>query len=175
MRIIGSDESCRPQETAIEWGIVGPQGPQGEPGPQGPQGEPGLQGPQGEPGLQGPQGEPGLQGPQGEPGLQGSQGPQGPQGPSGTADITTQVSNLLTLGPHSAIRAILACVSGRRAINGGFTMLDHDTASLSFAQRFTQVSNGPVIGNERQWVIIMRNDTDDTGVGHAYVLCVPTQ
>ena len=82
-RIVGSAGDCRQPEYAVQWNIVGPQGPQGEQGPQGapgPQGPPGQQGPPGDPGPQGPEGE---QGPQGEQGIQGETGPQGDPGPEG--------------------------------------------------------------------------------------------
>ena len=110
IRIIGANDTCKNQETALDWGIVGPpgaagpQGPQGDPGaagatgpagpqgPQGPQGDPGPAGATGPAGPQGPQGDPGPagatgaagpQGPQGDPGPAGATGPAGPQGPQG--------------------------------------------------------------------------------------------
>ncbi len=46
VRIVGSDESCRPSETALDWNIQGPAGPQGETGPQGEQGPKGDPGPE---------------------------------------------------------------------------------------------------------------------------------
>jgi len=50
-------------------------------------------------------------------------------------------------------------------------MLDHDTASLSFAARFTAASNGPVESEPRRWVTIVRNPTDDVGALKAYTVC----
>lgn len=84
--------------------------------------------------------------------------------------FTTQRSGLLTLNPNSVVRVALACSVGV-AINGGFTMLDHDTTSLGFAPRFTYSSNGSVDGDTSRWVVIIRNDTGNTGTGHAYVIC----
>lgn len=55
LRVVAAGEACRNAETAISWGLVGPegpQGPQGEPGPPGPQGEPGPMGPSGLSGLE---------------------------------------------------------------------------------------------------------------------------
>jgi hypothetical protein len=47
LRIIGSGEECRPDETALEWNQQGPPGPQGPAGPQGPTGPVGPEGPAG--------------------------------------------------------------------------------------------------------------------------------
>jgi len=48
--------TCNPNETAIAWNQIGPQGLLGPQGPAGPQGPPGQQGPQGPTGPQGPAG-----------------------------------------------------------------------------------------------------------------------
>jgi hypothetical protein len=42
IRIVDDADSCRSQETLLEWNIEGPEGPQGDPGPQGDQGPPGV-------------------------------------------------------------------------------------------------------------------------------------
>jgi hypothetical protein len=47
IRIVGADDECGPNETALDWNAIGPQGEQGPPGPQGEQGPPGPQGPAG--------------------------------------------------------------------------------------------------------------------------------
>jgi hypothetical protein len=156
-----------------QMGPEGPPGPIGETGPQGPPGDVGPVGPKGDAGPAGPEGPKGDQGNDGAVGPQGPLGPQGPQGPSGVPGIRTQTSGQLTLNPHSVVRVQLLCSSSDPAIGGGFTMLDHNTASLSFAPRFTLASSGPVAGDPARWVVIVRNDTDDTGAGHAYVLCAP--
>jgi hypothetical protein len=182
VRIIEPNQSCRNHETAVDWGIIGPQG---EPGPQGPQGETGLQGPQGlqgesgpqgpqgETGPQGLQGEPGPQGPQGETGPQGATGPQGPQGPAGPNDIQYYRSGLVTLDPHTAIRVRFNfCPGGGRPFSGGFYYLDHDTVPPSFAPRFTYSSNGPNATGDG-WTTVIRNDSDATGVGYTYIYCAP--
>jgi hypothetical protein len=44
MRLVDATTACRPNETRVEWNVVGPQGPAG---PQGPQGPVGPQGPAG--------------------------------------------------------------------------------------------------------------------------------
>lgn len=85
--------------------------------------------------------------------------------------IRTQWSNVLTLSPHSSLRIQLLCFSTEQAIGGGYVMLDHDTAPLSFSTRFTAVSNGPVEGEPRRWVTITTNNTDDVGALKAYILC----
>lgn len=113
LRVVESLEECKKNEVGLEWNIVGPPGPKGDPGPiglQGPQGEQGPVGPQGEQGPQGPQGEqgpPGEQGPQGVPGERGQEGPRGekgeigdagprgPEGPQGPPGVTNGVSKAI--------------------------------------------------------------------------------
>ena len=81
LRIIGSNDSCKKNETLLEWNIIGPQGPAG---PQGPKGDTGATGATGPQGLQGPIGPTGSQGLNGDPGATGATGPQGPAGLNGT-------------------------------------------------------------------------------------------
>ncbi|GEM_PF-4954521 len=95
IRIIGATDSCKNNESLLEWniqGIQGPIGPQGLQGDTGATGSTGLQGPAGQNGAdgatgpqgpQGPQGSPGPQGPAGQNGADGAAGPQGIQGPPG--------------------------------------------------------------------------------------------
>lgn len=52
LRLVADADGCRPQETAIEWNVVGPAGPPGPEGPRGPEGPAGPEGPEG------PEGEP---------------------------------------------------------------------------------------------------------------------
>ena len=47
VRIIGPNDACKSQETAVHWAIAGAPGPQGPAGPQGPPGPQGPQGPAG--------------------------------------------------------------------------------------------------------------------------------
>ena len=159
VRLIEPDGDCNRNETAVDWSITGPQGPQGATGPQGPQGDPGPQGPQGDPGPQGPQ---------------GATGPQGSQGPPGPNNITYfQSSDLRALSPNTINKFTWAdCPGSARSINGGFFYLDHDTASGLFALRFDIRSNGPN-ANGDGWTTLIINDTDDTGVGYPYVYCAP--
>ena len=95
LRVLAPGQSCKKNETAIDWNQVGPQGAQGIPGlkgDKGDKGDPGAQGPEGlkgekgDPGIQGIQGEkgdPGIQGEKGEKGDKGDPGPQGEPGPAG--------------------------------------------------------------------------------------------
>jgi hypothetical protein len=85
VRIVGPNDTCKKNETAIDWDITGPAGPQGPAGPAGPAGPEGLQGPAGADGKEGPAGPAGPEGPQGLPGDDGKQGPAGPSGPQGPA------------------------------------------------------------------------------------------
>jgi type VI protein secretion system component Hcp len=59
LRIVAADESCKTNETRLDWNIAGPTGVAGPAGPAGPQGVPGPEGPQGATGPEGPQGPPG--------------------------------------------------------------------------------------------------------------------
>lgn len=72
LRIVTAETVCNADETPLEWGVIGlegPEGPQGEQGPAGSQGPLGPVGPQGAQGPAGPQGLPGPIGPQGPPGI----------------------------------------------------------------------------------------------------------
>src|SRR5690242_1957895 len=53
VRIVGAYESCKSNESLLEWGIGTGQGPQGPAGPAGPPGPQGIQGPAGPPGSDG--------------------------------------------------------------------------------------------------------------------------
>ena len=68
VRIVGSADVCKSNETSIDWNVTGPAGPAGPAGPSGPPG---------------PKGDVGPAGPAGPEGPQGPQGPTGPQGPAG--------------------------------------------------------------------------------------------
>lgn len=46
VRIVAQQVSCKPNETAAHWNVIGPQGPPGPQGPAGPQGPPGQSGSQ---------------------------------------------------------------------------------------------------------------------------------
>jgi len=86
LRIVGPEDRCHPDESALTWnrnGPQGPAGPQGVAGPSGPQGPAGTAGQQGPAGPAGPQGAPGIAGPQGATGPAGPQGDLGPAGPQG--------------------------------------------------------------------------------------------
>ena len=56
LRIISATGTCKPNEIALDWSIVGPQGLPGTPGEPGEKGDTGEPGAPGEPGLQGPPG-----------------------------------------------------------------------------------------------------------------------
>ena len=89
IRIVGSADDCKSQETPLTWNIVGPQG---LPGPQGPKGE------------------------QGEKGDQGDQGPAGPAGVSGYEVVSKdfQITSYVFSGDYS-----VDCPSGKVVLGGG--------------------------------------------------------
>src|SRR3954451_6974922 len=79
-------ETCKNNETALNWnqtGAQGAQGPKGDKGDTGPQGPAGATGPKGDKGDTGAQGPAGATGPKGDTGAIGAQGPKGDTGPAG--------------------------------------------------------------------------------------------
>ena len=70
IKIVGENEECNNNWSALDWNGEGPIGPQGPAGADGADGADGAQGPQG---------------PAGADGADGATGPQGPQGPPGVA------------------------------------------------------------------------------------------
>ena len=85
VRIVSAETTCAANETALEWGVVGLQGPKGDAGATGATGPQGLKGDTGAAGPQGLQGITGATGPQGPKGDTGATGPQGLKGePGGT-------------------------------------------------------------------------------------------
>lgn len=106
LRIIGANETCKANETALDWNIQGLQGPQGNPGPQGapgPQGETGPAGPVGPVGPVGPQGGPGPQGATGPVGPAGAPGPVGPVGPAGPVGPIGATGPVGPVGPAGPV------------------------------------------------------------------------
>jgi len=87
VRIVASPAACSKTEVAVQWSVIGAQGPAGEVGPQGPIGP---AGPVGSPGATGLPGEIGPEGPQGVPGAQGEPGLAGASG---------AVTDALRVGP----------------------------------------------------------------------------
>jgi hypothetical protein len=96
VRLIGATASCKKTEIALDWGIVGPAGPQG---PTGPQGDPGPTGDPGPAGLQGPAGEDGA------PGISGYEIVRGP----------------VVSGEGGRITAVATCPAGKKVLGGGGT------------------------------------------------------
>ena len=87
IRMVPAEEPCRPNETRIQWNVVGPKGDTGDQGPIGPQGPKGDTGEQGPIGPQGPQGEKGDKGDKGDPGEKGDKGDQGDPGTDGAPGV----------------------------------------------------------------------------------------
>ncbi len=63
LRLVESDEECRPNEEPVHWNVEGPEGPAGPEGEQGPQGP------------------------------EGPAGPEGPEGPAGHAEVFVNVED----------------------------------------------------------------------------------
>jgi len=150
---------------------VGALGPEGAPGPGGAPGQPGAQGPAGPAGPTGPQGSAGPQGFSGPPGATGSQGPPGITG------VRVVRSGQVNVAPNSASRIRLACGGSEIALAGGFHFLGHDADAFSlsdFVDRIRLVSIGPGDTASR-FVIIVRNESGQTGAGFAWVSCAQDQ
>lgn len=60
VRLLAPGDSCRQNESPVEWSVQGPEGPEGPAGPQGADGPAGEAGPRGIEGPQGPPGAPGA-------------------------------------------------------------------------------------------------------------------
>jgi hypothetical protein len=154
VRIIGPNQQCRNHETAVDWGIIGPQG---EPGPQGDIGPQGPQGLQGETGPQGPQGMQGETGPQG---ATGAQGPQGPQGPGGEI----RRSPTYTINPNTIFSISFSCPSNRQILSGGWLMDETNPAGA-----FHLIQNGPT--TDSLWRSQVANDISSPITGHFWIVC----
>jgi hypothetical protein len=120
IRMVAATEACRPNETRIQWNVVGPAGATGATGPIGPTGATGPTGqtgaigpigpigPTGATGATGQTGETGPAGPTGSQGLQGIQGIQGPAGAAGS--IAGQLESCV---PNTNFTGYLVYVPGR--------------------------------------------------------------
>jgi hypothetical protein len=141
VRIVGPNDTCKKNETAIDWDITGPAGPAGPPGPAGPAGPAGPEGPQGPQGpagadgKEGPAGPAGPEGPQGLPGSDGKEGPAGPQGPPGPQGpglTGLQVAEELSqLNSDDDKTILVLCPSGEHALGGGATIGGPSSVALT--------------------------------------------
>ncbi len=105
VRIVSAGTACNANETALEWGVVGLQGPKGDAGatgPTGPQGPKGDAGSTGATGPQGPKGDTGATGPQGPKGDIGATGPQGSKGDTGATGSQGPTGNTGSTGATGA-------------------------------------------------------------------------
>jgi hypothetical protein len=126
LRIVGANDTCRSNETPLDWNIAGVAGPQGPIGVQGPMGLPGS------PGPQGPAGTPGEPGPAGPPGVLGfynviSAATTVDTGVEGVALAACAPGDVVTGGGHqftayipTQIAGVTATISRPNLINGTF-------------------------------------------------------
>jgi Collagen triple helix repeat (20 copies) len=138
LRIVGPNDTCKKNETALDWDITGPPGPPGPPGPEGQQGPAGPVGPPGPMGAEGPSGPIGPQGPGGPPGPAGPQGPQGPaglQGPPGPPgpglsglEVTEHLSELSSEDDKVVL---VLCPVGKQAMGGGASIGGPSSVALT--------------------------------------------
>lgn len=102
----------------------------------------------------------------------GPRGEPGPAGPSAGSTIRIIRSEQTAIRANGGAGIRLVCASNELAINGGFYLLGHDQISnfTPFIDRFRYISNGPVDG-DRQWITLIRNESDDPGSGFFYIYC----
>ncbi|MEZ4635780.1 MAG: hypothetical protein R2856_12615 [Caldilineaceae bacterium] len=81
----------------------------------------------------------------------------------------------MTINANSVVQIRLVCSGSKVAVNGGFVFTGHEQDGAGiFAERFLIVSNGPPTPGSTtpiEWVIFVRNNTNNTGVGYAYYYC----
>lgn len=145
LRILSSNQTCKPKETGLDWNIIGPAGPKGDKGNPGPQGIPGTPGAKGDKGDPGTPGTPGVKGDKGDPGTPGTPGTPGDKGDPGApgtpgtpgdkgdkgdpgAPGTPGLAEYETVPVEQPITAAggyvfdAACPNGKTAISGGYTL-----------------------------------------------------
>ncbi len=101
IKIVGANDNCKNNETALDWNQQGIQGP---PGPAGPIGAPGVAGPTG------------AVGPKGDTGPSGSPGAAGPAGP-GLA-VYERNRTGFTIGVTTLLAIDVSCDAGDTALSG---------------------------------------------------------
>jgi hypothetical protein len=163
VRLIGATDSCKKSETALDWGIVGPPGPQGPAGPQGDPGPIGEIGPSGPTGLQGDPGPAGPQGPAGADGAPGISGYQVIQGPVVTGDGGTNLGSF---------NAVVLCPAGKKPLGGGGLNFSGVNYFIDLSRpHFSQLGAG--------WEVRFAPVTDSPhsadGQGAAIVICAFVQ
>lgn len=110
LRVVAADETCRSNESALDWKI------------QGVAGLAGAAGPTGAIGPLGPTGATGPAGPTGAPGVQGIAGPRGPQGPAGppAGPSSFEYHSRVTSWAVGVFDTSIACrVAGQVVVGGG--------------------------------------------------------
>jgi hypothetical protein len=167
-------ESCRQNETPLDFNQIGPTGatgltgatgpigatgPQGQTGPTGSTGPQGSTGSTGATGLTGATGTTGSTGPQGVTGATGPQGPTGATGPGGVTGYqivtaTSPVNCCLGVGVADAF-----CPTGKKVVGGGVW-----TIAGSFITRSAPFSNG--------WEGVVTQTHIDGDEMTVYAICV---
>ena len=149
LRVVADGQSCRPNETAIEWNQQGPQGPIG---PAGPQGEAGPAGPEG---------------PTGPPGPDGEEGPAGPQGPPGGLAGRVVVTSEFTVPQSTADFTYVptaTCPTGTVVLGGGYEIDQAGVNELRESHPSTQPGT-------QGWSVGVGPDEDVDTHGVVYAIC----
>jgi len=182
LRVLGSGQSCRLNEAAIDWNQAGPKGDQGIQGIQGVKGDKGDTGAQGDQGIQGiagidgtngidgADGAPGADGQDGAVGATGPQGPPGPQGPQGVQGDPgsgvsghTVVTGSRTLEGTQANWLTVYCPDAKVALGGGYSLFWNSEPPQTLTSR-------PVSNNGWEVSVSFTSSVLYSGL-NVYVIC----
>lgn len=130
VRIVGSAEACKQNETPLSWNETGPAGPAGAKGDTGPAGPIGPAGPAG---------------PAGPTGAKGDTGPAGPAGPQGVPGVSGRVTVSATsvVDASDFKSAIVYCPVGTRVTGGGAMIFTGSPNNIATGQPTAIIGSDP--------------------------------
>ena len=136
VKIVGADDACPPNWTALSWSQQGGGGEVGATGATGPTGP------------TGPSGATGPVGPTGATGANGATGATGPGGLSGYEQVIHQVF----LTPGQFVTVTVLCSAGKKVLGGGFDIETPDDVKVFTSE---PALNGNLINNG--WSVFAHN------------------
>ena len=167
VRIVSAETTCTANETALEWGVVGLQGPKGDAGATGATGPQGVQGDTGAIGATGPQGAKGDTGATGATGPQGAKGDTGATGAAGPKGLQGIMGATGSQGPKGDTGA--TGPQGPKGETGG--TIKADGPCFDNTHRFVDCGNGTV-HDTVTGLIWMKNANCPTIFGPTYTYAV---